>query len=142
MDGIDVDSTDESFVWLRLKPSFFSCDKDKVIGCAYFSHIDSSYIHNTNTRTDYFIILAEQVEKYNNSEDIFLCGDLNSRTGQLHDFTDQITGNDAGLSYLVDHEESDNNINIQKCYSRDKTVQEYGRCLINFCKSSGYRIMN
>ncbi len=25
MDGIDVDSTDESFAWLRLRSSFFSC---------------------------------------------------------------------------------------------------------------------
>ncbi len=104
--------------------------------------IDSSYIHSTNTRTDYFNILAEQVEIFNNGEDIFLCGDLNSRTGKLEDFTDQITGNDGELSYLVDHEQSDNNVNIQKCFSRDKTVQEYGRCLINFCKRSGYRIMN
>ncbi len=42
-----------------------------------------------------------------------------------------MTGNVGGLSYLVYHEQSDNNVNIQKRYSRDKTVQEYGRCLIN-----------
>ncbi len=113
-----------------------------MIGCAYFSHIDSSYIHSTNTRTDYSNILAEQVDKFNDGEDIFLCGDLNSRTGQLQDFTDQITGNDGRLSYLVDHEQSDNNVNIQKRFSRDKSMQEYGRCLINFCRSSGYPIMN
>ncbi len=74
MEGIHVDSTDEKFVWLRLKSSFFFCDNDKMIGCAYFSRIDSSYIHSTNTRTDYFNIFAEQVDKFNNGEDIFLGG--------------------------------------------------------------------
>ncbi len=49
---------------------------------------------------------------------------------------------DGGLSYLFDHEQNDNNVNIKKCYSRDKTVQGYGRCLIHFCKCSGYYIMN
>ncbi len=56
---------------VKAKVLFFSCDNDKMIGCAYVSPIDSSYTHSTNTRTDYFNILAEQVETFYNGRLIF-----------------------------------------------------------------------
>ncbi len=73
------------------------------------------------------------------NEDVFICGDLNSRTGQLLDYYESITGNDGGLSYIEKYELIVGN--IQKRSSRDLTVNEYGSNL-NFCKSSGYHIMN
>ena len=143
MEGIDLDCTDESIVWLKLKSSFFDWETDKIISCAYFSPIDSSYIQSTNVRTDYFNILTEQVNKFTNNEDIFICGDLNARTGQLNDFLDQIPGTDGGLSYFENYDMSTENVNmVQKRFSRDLVVKEYGRYLIDFCKSSGYCIMN
>ncbi len=33
IDGIDLMCTDESFVWLWLKSSFFDWEKDKMIAC-------------------------------------------------------------------------------------------------------------
>ncbi len=48
--------------------------------------------------------------------------------------------NDGGLSYIDNYELIVGN--VQKRSSRDLTVNEYGSNLINFCKSSGYHIMN
>ncbi len=110
-----------------------------MIACVYFSPSDSTYIHSTNARTDYYSIIQEQTAKFIN-EDVFICGDLNSRTGQLLDYYESIPGNDGGLSYIDKYELIVGN--VQKRSSRDLTVNEYGSNLINFCKSSGYRIMN
>ncbi len=66
IEGIDLICTDESFVWLRLKSSFFGRKKDKMIACVYFSPSDSTYIHSTNARTDYYSIIQEQIATFIN----------------------------------------------------------------------------
>ena len=141
-EGIEFECTDECFVWLKLKSSFFGWDNDKMIACVYFSPSDSSYTHSTNARTDYFNIMQEQISKFKN-EDVFICGDLNSRTGQLLDFQEIIPGNEGDLSYLDIYDNSvESMITMQKRFSRDRVVNEYGRNLIDLCKSSGYCIVN
>ncbi len=116
---------------------------DLLIACVYFSPIHSSYIHSTNARTDYFNILVEQITKFASDRDIFICGDLNSRTAQLDDFQEAIPGTDGELSYLANYDTSlQNEHNVGKRFTRDTVVNEYGRNLIEFYKCSGYRILN
>lgn len=56
----------------------------------YFSQIDSSYIHSTDARTDYFNRSTEQINKYDCDSDICIYGDLNTRTVQLDDYPEPI----------------------------------------------------
>ncbi len=112
-----------------------------MVAWVYFSPADSSYIHNTNTRTDYYNIISEQVIKYRHSKDIFICGDLNSRRGQLIDYHENIPGTEGGLNYIDEYAKNVLNT-VQDCFSRDNCINEYGRKLIDFCKSSCYHIMN
>ena len=142
-DGIEFESTDESVVWIKLRSTFFAWESDKLIGCIYFSPQDSSYLHSTPARTDYFDILNEQIARHENYSDIYLCGDLNARTGQLVDYPETIPGTNGDLSnlqcpFILTH----NTSQIMMRTSRDTTVNEYGKCLINVCKSTGFRIMN
>ncbi len=72
---------------------------------------------------------------------MFICGDLNSRRGQLIDYHENIPGTEGGLNYIDEYAKNVLNT-VQDCFSRDNCINEYGRKLIDFCKSSGYRIMN
>ena len=144
IDGIEIESTDESIVWLRLKSTFFGWDVDRLIACIYFTPANSSYIHNTNSRVDYFNILLEQVTTKNfDDTHIFLCGDFNSRTGLLNDQNETIPGSDGGLVNLACPFNSSHMVNtLSERNSADTTVNEYGKNLIQFCKSTGFRIVN
>ena len=144
-DGIVFDCIDESIVLLSLKSSFFGWENDVLVACVYFSPADSSYIHSTNIRTDYFNILSEQNIKFSNYNDIFICGDLNARTGHTQDYQLVIPGSDGGINHIINENTNviDSNVDIvEKRYSRDNVTNEYGRQLNNFCKNTGYRIMN
>ncbi len=143
IDGIELESTDESIVWMKLKCSFFGWESDKLIACAYFSPAESSYIHSTNSRVDYFNILSEQTRKFTNYNDIFICGDLNSRTSDLPDYRVNTPGTEGDLNYIVENVNNIGCVNdVQICLSRDKVTNVYGRELLDFCKNTGYRLMN
>ncbi len=51
--------------------------------------------------TDYFNTLQQQLAQHQDLGDIFLCADLNARTGQLQDIEQNIMGHDRGLEDLV-----------------------------------------
>ena len=138
-------SYDESIAWLKLKSTFFGWDRDILIACIYFPPDGSSYIHSTNSRTDYFVILQEQLSKYLEECDVILCGDLNARTGGLSEIPEYINGNEGGLTDFCDsllHSNETYIPDLGKRVTRDKQVNEYGRCLINTCKVAGLCILN
>ena len=143
IEGIDVECQQECIVWVKLKAAYFKSDKDITLGCVYFSPADSSYIHSTTTRTDYFNILNEQVSTRNNSVTL-LCGDFNARTGNACDYVECIPGKDGDLHELLGPTNTlpipTNSIKDRN--NRDKNVNEYGRQLLSFCKSSSFLIMN
>ena len=142
-EGIELLSTDESIVWLRLRSSFFAWERDKLIACIYFSPKDSTYIHSTNVRTDYFSILSEQLAKYNMEDDIILCGDFNSRTGNLVDHYEHIPGTEGELERLAHTSVISHDSRLRgKRFSQDSSINEYGRELLHICKSTGLSIMN
>lgn len=148
-DNIIFESTHECIVWVKLKSSSF--DKDIIIGIVYFPPEDSSYIHSTNTRTDYFNILQEELCKQSENSNIFLCGDFNARTGILPDYQQSFPGNDGNLATLDCCELDCTNmiacneipLNVlDNRVSQDKGLNGYGRQLLQICKSLGFRIMN
>ena len=141
-EGVKFKCTTECIVWVILKSAFFGWETDKHIACIYFSPEDSSYIHSTNVRTDYFNILTEQTANLQ-QQDIFLCGDLNARTAKLIDYPQIYPGTDGGLEELTGPYIQNMFVeNLESRKSRDQVVNEYGRNLLQFCKTSGFRIMN
>ena len=143
INGIYFEQLNECIVWIRLKSKYFKLSRDIIIGGVYFSPSDSSYIHNTTVRTDYFNILAEEVAVRSNS-DLYICGDMNARTGNMIDNTNVIPGHDGNLLHLLCPANAINRSNnlITTRKNRDENVNEYGRQLINFCKSTNIQIMN
>ena len=138
-------SYDESIAWIKLKSTFFGWDRDILIASIYFPPDGSSYIHSTNSRTDYFVILQEQLSIYLEEYDVILCGDLNARTGELSEIPEYLSCNEGGLTYFCDHFLHNNESytpDLGKRVTRDKQVNEYGRCLINICKVAGLCILN
>ena len=146
INGIEFECHQESIVWVKFKSKFFNIDKDMIIGCVYFSPIDSSYIHSTTVRTDYFNILREEVAARDNC-DVLLTGDFNARTGNSSDSIEAIPGNDGELRELLYVQ----NFNVNQTMmanmpeirtSRDTSVNEYGKQLLSFCKFSNFKILN
>ena len=114
IDGIEFKCIEECIVWMVLKSTYFGWEQNKLIACTYFSPEDSSYLHSTNARTDYFEILSEQVSNYQNWEDIIICGDLNARTANLSDEPQRVPGSKGGLENLTCHVTKNYDVNIVK----------------------------
>ena len=142
--GIEITCKNECIIWLRLKSTFFKIPQDTHKACVYYSPHDSTYIHNTDARTDYFNILFEELSCKNTSVYIFV--DFNARTGQLDDNVDIFTGSDGPLANLIRHSELTDDLldvtNLESRVSSDVGINEYGKNLIDFCKCTGIRIMN
>ncbi len=72
-----------------------------------------------------------------------ICRDLNARTGQLHYIELNVVGRDGELKQLTwDTTDINPEIDIGPKFSQDKTVNDYGRSLLNLCKATGYKILN
>ena len=88
---------------------------------------------------DHFTILNEQILKYRSQGDIILCGDFNSRTGNLPDFIplDQ-------LNFQSDEFFKSNADRFVPPVrnTKDKIVNSYGRKLTDTCISHNLKIVN
>lgn len=136
-------SHDESIVWLRLKSSFFGWNEDVLIASVYFSPANSTYVNNANICTDYFNILNDEICKHKGKGKIYICGDFNARIGQKQDYCLAIPGNDGHLSHLTENNipEIDHSI-VSFRKSKDFGENEYCQDLLDFCRGSGFIIMN
>ena len=78
-------------------------------------------------------------ELYEKSCEFFICGDFNARTGERPDFVLNDNINSCLEDILPDDYVQDEY--LPRCNS-DKTVNENGNMLLDFCKMSGLRILN
>ena len=144
--GLETYSHDESAVWLKLSANFFGWKDDKYLLVVYFPPADSTYVQNTTANTDYFTILNTELGKHINENDIFICGDFNARTASLPDYNvnQNIPGSDGDLdNFISDIPNFESYVNVMtKRSSKDKNINDYGRQLLDFCKCSGFRIVN
>ena len=91
---------------------------------------------------DLFNIMTELIGKYENFGNVFLAGDLNARCGTNNDFivNDTLIQNISDLIQPLSSYDFDSDNTDRK--SEDKGVNQFGRSLLNLCKSTGYRIVN
>jgi exonuclease III/hypoxanthine phosphoribosyltransferase len=140
--GIKIESYHESIIILTLKAQFFKLENSIHIICSYFPPADSSYNHSTNSRTDYFDILQEALSNIQTQDDLIICGDLNARTGNLSDMPEHLEGSDGALSELLGPHDISYPQDIPERQTVDPNINDYGRQLINLCRSLGLCIMN
>lgn len=122
-------------LWFKL----ITRERDLFIGVCYIPPEGSSVYRCTNSplfQLDFFDILDVDIQTYSTLGDIYLCGDLNSRTGVCPDYVD-----DINLSRFIDVPVTDNfDIPVRK--SDDKIVNAYGHRLLSLCKENSLHITN
>ena len=87
---------------------------------------------------DFFDYFSDEIRHYAYLGDVYICGDLNSRTGSLPDFVEEI-----GLDRFVDLPDSDEqstSISIRQSF--DSIVNAFGHTLISLCKENDLEILN
>ena len=74
-----IDEKCEGFLWVKLCKDFSRFPQD-IFVCSVYIHRERKF------NVDHFTTLNEQILKYRSQGDIILCGDFNSRIGNLPDF--------------------------------------------------------
>ncbi|KAK3082441.1 hypothetical protein FSP39_009605 [Pinctada imbricata] len=133
---IEFHKTSADLIWLKLNKKFFQFESDLYIGVVYISPQNSYCTKEISEKT--WEGLKTGILKYNNLGNIMLLGDFNARTGRLqcdYIIDDENRYMDFDSSYISDNP-------IYERISMDKSVNEYGRNLLELCKANRLRILN
>ena len=137
---IKIEKMNECVIWLRISQNSKS---PIMLGGTYIPPHGSKFYLHTN-QGDIFNNLKQDLASFLQLTPLVaLCGDFNSRTGNMNDFDRYRIGKDADV------------INNAHCYTthdsewfntprqnKDENYNNFGKELINLCKSSNMRIMN
>ena len=136
-----VNVNQNGIIWFKLNKTFLLTDNDAYICLSYVPPEDSSVYKNINSTLfefDFFQHLSNDIRYYNTMGDVFLHGDMNSRTGQLSDCVD-----DINLDRYVNMPEDDlYGINIPPRANSDTHVNAFGNKLLTLCKENNVQIVN
>lgn len=131
--------------WFKIDIGILNCSQDCIFGVVYIppggSLYSSSEAFDENER--------EFLEINVSHDNICLIGDFNARVAdeddyfEVNDFSDyEIHLDDIDIDYLSDiHNLDEMNIS-RKRKSIDKKKNNYGKYLLNFCKSNSMYILN
>ena len=138
---IDLVSINEKgVIWFKLKKEF-SCSQNDLYFClSYIPPEGSSLYKNINSSLfefDFFESLNNEIRLYNDLGDVYLLGDLNSRSGELPDFVSNINL-DRYVNMPCNNEQVDP---LLRC-NYDKTVNTFGMKLLSLCKKCNIHIAN
>lgn len=124
-------------MWLKLDKSIFEHNDD-----VYLCYI---YVRDKNTRVhrhheiDYFDLLESDIITYSNLGKVFITGDFNSRTGPQTDLHTDILHPDR---YIHSGQDDTYCHDIPIRFNCDKVTDNYGKRLLELCKSTGVLIAN
>ena len=124
----------DDFVWIKLCKSFFGLNDDYYLCYAYIPPENSKYYQNR--KQDTWEYIENDIFKYSKLGYVFLCGDLNARSGNSKDFIEQDESplNENDVYYELDENMPRN--------SQDKCVCTRGKRLLEACISAKLRIVN
>ncbi|CAC5423117.1 unnamed protein product [Mytilus coruscus] len=125
----------DGIILLKLDHNFFATDKDIFICFSYVPHERSNYYQLCDI--DFHDIIESIVNNYSDKGIVMVCGDLNSRIGELSDF---LLSDD--LDKYVESVEHVVNPIISDRHSMDKTVNAFGRKLLQMCFNTGLVVAN
>ncbi|CAC5374406.1 unnamed protein product [Mytilus coruscus] len=135
-DGISIDrELDCGVVVIKLKHEFFNTANDIYICFSYIPHEKSNFYNKCDV--DFYDIIESVCLEFKEKGSFLVCGDLNSRIGEI----DDVLSNDNLDLYLdsVDHVETPI---VPKRHSVDKTVNVFGRKLLQLCYNTELTIAN
>jgi hypothetical protein len=140
-DGVSVICKDnDGVIWVKLDKAYFNTSDD-IFVCVVYILPENSDVSKRND-LDFFDILEDGIAKYQGHGKLFVCGDLNSRVGSADD---TVRNNNIGdfIDVCDDGEfvETDYS-DIPDRVSEDTVSNNYGRRLINLCKTTGLLIGN
>ena len=139
--GISIIKETDCTVWLKLDKHFLHLCQDIFICAIYIPPENSSYWRTHDF--DPFLILEQDVTKFQEKGEVILVGDFNARTGDKPDYVPDFT-NDDNLDQVI---RSDSNVILENLGRKhrsnmDNVVNAYGTKLIELCKGSNIRILN
>ena len=130
----------DSIIWLHINKGILSNDKNVFIACVYIAPVKSKYLKVYDC--DLFNELENSIELYSELGNVFLIGDMNSRSGTLDDFVKHDEIHFTVRNRICDLFDYTSDVDLTKRVNPDKNTNSYGPKLINICKSSGLRIVN
>lgn len=125
-------------IFLRFQKQLFNHSRD-IILCFIYLPPENSPFYRT-TETSGIALLESQLltsEIVNKEASLIILGDLNARVSDIDDF---INDNNI-VPILEDYEDFLTDI-VDKRSSCDKQVNNFGRALLNFCKTYSLLICN
>ena len=138
-------SENEFVQWIKIDENVLGYGL--IIAATYIPPPDSPY----STGHEHDQIMQDLIDIQSNYNDYKVCiiGDMNSRTANQPDFVEvdehllEATGLTECLSDLFVNEHNLEKLDIPKVrYNEDKTLDNNGRKLIEFCKNTGMLIVN
>ena len=135
-----IKSNDKGIMWVKFDKMFFSLERDTFFCLTYIPPEKSKLYSNITLleNFDFFDCISDDIRYFSYYGDVYLCGDLNGRTGCLSD-----TVEDMGLDRYVDLPEPDSpTTSIPPRHSFDQAVNGFGHKLISLCKEHDMKIVN
>jgi len=126
-----VKKSQEGLLWLKISPNILHSDKPAFVCHAYIPPTMSTVLNDV----DLFDMIENDYNHFSLEGDVYICGDLNARTSDLFDFFifDRYVGQNLQIS---------DDVIIPNRFNLDKTVDAYGRKLLDLCISTGLLIVN
>ncbi|CAC5361376.1 unnamed protein product [Mytilus coruscus] len=135
-EGIAIEKEyDHGIVLIKFSKLYFNLNDDLYICFAYIPHEKSNFYRICDN--DFHDDIENIFLEYKYKGTVIVCGDMNSRTGELNDFLE--TDN---LEKYIGSVEPDVSPTISKRCSMDKVINAYGRKLIQLCYNTGLTIAN
>jgi len=137
----------EHAIWLKIVSRRH---KEMYLGGLYIPPQRSSiYVNDSNYSTNNIHNeIRQDIALYlSKTPYVSICGDLNSRTGTVSDVEMNISGRNSNIVDDVDNAVA-HIVGVDQMWpnhqrqSKDKTVNDYGRELLELCKAGNMRIMN
>ena len=132
-----IDEKCEGFLWVKLCKDFSTFHK--IILFVLFTYHQLIPLGKENLMWIIFTTLNEQILKYRSQGDIILCGDFNSRIGNLPDFIPPDQFNSQSDKFFISN--ADRFVPPVR-NTKDKIVNSYGRKHIDTCISHNLKIVN
>ena len=129
---IRYDISSENVLWCKLDKRYFGYGEDVYVGNVYFPPEYSS--REKRIKLDHFKQLIETTTKIN-SKNVVLIGDFNARTQKIKDTLNKDKHEDDTI-----HDFYSNISSIRN--NQDKTTNNYGKKLIEYCISTRSYIAN
>ena len=126
-------NTSSEYQWVKLCKTFFNLEKDIFICFSYISPCN----FQTKSDSDTIEAVFRDMNLFNNTGQVLMCGDLNARTGSEIDFIIDDTDKHIPIDpqHVIDQ-------NIQQRKSQDTKLDDRGKQILDMCISSRMRILN